>query len=203
MVPSPDFDFEKSLLPSGCRYLLGLDEVGRGPLAGPVTVGAFLLDLSVFDPQTFINLGVRDSKLLTPSKRQTINHHLQSHHHSLFFAPSQEIDNQGIAVVLKSLFTTALKFYSSYSPFCLIDGNYKFNFPNARPIINGDQKCFSIAAASICAKVHRDKLMENYHQKYPDYDFLHNKGYGTAKHLSALKTHGPCPLHRRSFIHFL
>lgn len=201
MPTVPDFNYELSLLPKGCHYLLGFDEVGRGPLAGPVTVGAFLIDLTTFDPQIFINLNIRDSKLLSASQRQKITNFFQSFgfSFSVFSASNLDIDQQGIADVLKNLFTKALKHYGSKAPFCLIDGNCNFNLTNTKSIIKGDQKCFSIAAASICAKVSRDQLMDSYHQQYPVYDFIHNKGYGTKSHLSALQSHGPCPIHRRSF----
>lgn len=198
----PNHDFEKSLLPPNCRYLLGIDEVGRGPLAGPVTIGAFLLDLHTFDPKEFINLGVRDSKLLSAQKRQKIHDYFLSfgYQFKTFSATSFEIDTKGIAVCINSLITKALKHYSSNFDFCLIDGNYNVSkFASTRSVIKGDQKCFSIASASIVAKVDRDHQMARYAINFPNYGFETHKGYGTKTHLEAIRKYGPCPIHRFSF----
>jgi len=197
----PNLDFEKSLLPSGCRYLLGIDEVGRGPLAGPVTIGAFLLDLDNFTPDDFIKLKVRDSKKLSPFQRQKICRYFQQNNYSFstFSASSHDIDTQGIAICLNKLIIQALTFYQSQFDYCLIDGNYEIDHPQVISIIKGDQKCFSIAAASIIAKETRDSEMSKMHNLYPQYDFVNNSGYGTASHISAIKKYGPCPIHRRSF----
>ncbi|MBI2465193.1 ribonuclease HII [Candidatus Shapirobacteria bacterium] len=198
----PDFKFEKSQLPSDCRYLLGIDEVGRGPFAGSVTIGAFLLDLHTFDPQEFINLGVRDSKLLSAQKRQKIHEHFlnSGHRFTTFSSTSVEIDKQGIAICIYSLITKALKFYRTNFDYCLIDGNYNVNkLINTQSIIKGDQKCFSIASASIVAKVDRDQQMDQCDKDFPDYGFSAHKGYGTKTHLEAIKKYGPCPIHRFSF----
>lgn len=214
-VIPPNFEFEKSLLPPGTRYLLGIDEVGRGPLAGPVTITAFLLDLSLFDPTTFANIGVRDSKLLSPTRRQSISVHLRSFSHLTLSSSSQDIDDQGIKAVLQDLFLSALNRFRGQFDFCLIDGNsvdlthlagnvnsphHKTSLPErCKFVVKGDQQCFSIAAASIIAKVTRDAVMDDYHRQYPQYGFDRHKGYGTSHHLAALHQHGPCPIHRRSF----
>ncbi|MFA5894876.1 MAG: ribonuclease HII [Candidatus Shapirobacteria bacterium] len=198
----PDFKFEKSQVPPSCRYLLGIDEVGRGPLAGPVTIGAFLLDLHTFNPQEFINLGVRDSKLLSAQKRQKIHEHFLSsgQRFATFSSTSVEIDKQGIAVCIYSLITKALKFYSSSFDYCLIDGNYNVKkLVNTCSIIKGDQKCFSVASASIVAKVDRDKQMDIHAQNFPEYGFASHKGYGTKTHLEAIIKYGPCSIHRYSY----
>lgn len=197
----PNFDFEKSLLPPNCRFLLGVDEVGRGPWAGPVTVGAFLLDLHNFTPETFIKLKVRDSKKLNPKDRQQINDYFLQHSYSFttFSASSQEIDQQGIAHCLQALISQALVHYQSLFDFALIDGNYSLNHPLSASVISGDSKCFSIAAASIVAKVHRDQVMDQYDLLYPQYGFKNHKGYGTSFHQQALTKYGVCPIHRISF----
>lgn len=199
---SPDHLFEKSLLPPDCRFLLGIDEVGRGPLAGPVTIGAFLLDLRSFNLQEFTSLGVCDSKLISSKKRQQIHDYFlqKGNDFKTFSSTSVEIDKQGIAACIYSLISSALDFYHSRYDFCLIDGNYNVTtFDKTASIIKGDQKCFSIASASIVAKVDRDQQMANYALDYPQYDFSSHKGYGTRSHLEAIKKHGPCPIHRFSF----
>ncbi|MFA6602600.1 MAG: ribonuclease HII [Candidatus Shapirobacteria bacterium] len=200
-VITPDFGYELSLVPPGTRFLLGIDEVGRGPLAGPVTIGAFLLDLSTFDPEVFIKLGVRDSKLISPVKRQKINTSFVSLGFSFatYSLSSEDIDRQGIGVAIRSLISSALEHYRTKAQFCLIDGNYSLTHPRVRSVIKADTSCFSVAAASIVAKVDRDAQMDTYHQTYPNYGFAAHKGYGTKAHLAALTTHGPCPIHRRSF----
>jgi ribonuclease HII len=202
----PDFEFEKSLLPPNCRYLLGIDEVGRGPLAGPVTIGAFILDLKSFDPQEFINLKVTDSKKLTASKRQHIASYFKNKYSfKTLSLSSSEIDRQGIAVCIYNLIQSAMQIYRSTFDFCLIDGNYnkvplvKEGFREIETVIRGDAKCFSIAAASIVAKVDRDNQMNSYDLQYPNYGFISHKGYGTKKHIAAITTFGPCPIHRLSF----
>lgn len=197
----PSFEFEKSLFPVNCRYVLGIDEVGRGPWAGPVTIGAFLLDLKTFNPDTFLKLKVRDSKKLNSQTRQFIHDYFiqRSYSFSTFSSNPSDIDSQGIGVCLKNLINQALSHYRSIFDIALVDGNYSLTQPKVVSVISGDAKCFSIAAASIVAKVVRDQLMDNYDVLYPQYDFKHNKGYGTAAHQLALIKHGVCPIHRLSF----
>ncbi|MBP9818111.1 ribonuclease HII [Candidatus Shapirobacteria bacterium] len=222
----PDFNFESSLLPPNCRYLLGIDEVGRGPLAGPVTIGAFLLDLNSFNPADFIKLGVRDSKLLSHQRRQQIYQHFLKNKYifKTFSASSKEIDKQGIAVCIYSLMNQSLKHFENQFDFCLIDGlpfakndlrsNDFFEASNVhrtlasekkslqgkhRYVVKGDAQCFSVAAASICAKVVRDEFMEKLDREFPHYGFSQHKGYGTKKHLEAIARFGPSPHHRFSF----
>lgn len=210
----PDFDFEKSLLPPGSRYVLGIDEVGRGPWAGPVTVGAFLLDTSVFNLNFFTQNKIRDSKKLSPIQRQKIYQKFLDNNFtfSTFSATSEVIDQKGIAGSIYSLVNSALEYFRGQFDFALIDGNMSpqkivpcqgkggTEYQRVlRSIVSGDARCFSIASASICAKVVRDLEMDRLHQLYPNYDFSHNKGYGTPKHLAALTKHGPCPIHRRSY----
>ena len=208
MSPNPNFDFEKSLIPSSCRFLMGLDEVGRGPWAGPVTVGAIILDLETFDPQVFINLKVRDSKALSASQRQSTLKQFNKLGliYKTFSLSSETIDEEGIGNCINKLFKTALEFFGHQFDYYLIDGNINVNKVFTPSLskrgmgeISADSSCFSVAAASIVAKVTRDLEMDEFDKIYPQYDFCHNKGYGTAKHQSALQTHGPCKIHRYSY----
>ncbi|MFA5828453.1 MAG: ribonuclease HII [Candidatus Shapirobacteria bacterium] len=215
MVVNPDFSYERSLLPSGVRYLLGIDEVGRGPWAGPVTIGAFLLDLEKFNPDEFIKLGVRDSKKVTNKNRQKIFSYFQQNNFTfqVVSASSSKIDERGIAPTIKGLILYILDHFRGQFDFCLVDGNYQFNnlslvkgrnpeFNERRgikSIVKADSSCFSVAAASICAKVVRDQKMDQYDQSYPGYGFGQNKGYGTAAHFSSLQKLGICPIHRKSY----
>lgn len=213
MVVNPDFSYERSLLPSGIRFLLGIDEVGRGPWAGPVTIGAFLLDLQKFNPDDFIRLGVRDSKKVTNKNRQKIFSCFQQNNFTfqVVSASSLIIDERGIAPTIKGLILYILDHFRSQFDFCLVDGLPQ-QFPllfQGRPARRGggrcgflpkaDSFCFSVAAASICAKVVRDQKMDQYDQIYPGYGFGQNKGYGTAAHFSSLQKLGICPIHRKSY----
>ena len=202
MIVLPDINFEKSLTPAGCRFLLGIDEVGRGPWAGPVSIGAFLLDLESFDLDLFTKLKVRDSKLLKVKDRQYIFNQFQSFgfDYQIFSKTAHEIDHLGLQIAINQSIQLAVDTYQNKADFVLIDGNMKLDLsiPYVN-IISGDQKCFSIAAAAICAKVTRDLEMIQCHELYPQYNFISNKGYGTRQHQASLKIHGPCPIHRRSF----
>lgn len=197
----PIFDFEKSLLPPHCRYLLGVDEVGRGPLAGPITLTGFLIDLSIFNPENFIKLSVRDSKILSHLQRQKIISAFEQKDYSTktIMIQSQDIDKQGITTTLHSGLTQILKFYRGLFDVCLYDGNNNFGFSQVVSVVSGDAKCFSIAAASIVAKESRDAIMDEFDITYPQYGFAAHKGYGTKQHLAALKQFGPCPIHRFSY----
>jgi len=201
MSSSPDFGFELSLLPSDTRYLLGIDEVGRGPIAGPVTLGAFLIDLSLFDPQVFYKLKVRDSKLLSPDQRRTIFSAFQNSGYSFttVSAPAADIDNYGINHVIAALVNRILQNFRGRFDYCLLDGNLPDCGSFCRSLTQADRLCYSVAAASICAKVTRDGLMEDYGRQYPGYGFPSHKGYGTPAHLAALRQLGPCPIHRLTF----
>ena len=209
----PNIDFEKSLLPPGTRYLLGIDEVGRGPLAGPVTIGAFLLDLTTFDPSIFQKLKVRDSKMLTGVARLKIKNYFAANNYNFqtFSATSTDIDQKGITVCILDLISRALEHYRTNFDYCLIDGNYRLDsLPSLSregagkglSVVSGDAKCFSIAAASIVAKVDRDTQMDQFDKQFPHYGFAAHKGYGTHQHLESITKHGPSPIHRRSFSPF-
>lgn len=202
MIVLPNINFEKSLLPPNCRFLLGIDEVGRGPWAGPITIGAFLIDLHTFDLNLFTQLKVRDSKLLKDKDRQHIlmEFSQQGFDYQIFSRSSREIDQIGLQVTINQTIQCAVESFQDKADFVIIDGNMKLDLclPYVS-IVSGDQKCFSVAAAAICAKVTRDLEMIRLHELYPQYDFASNKGYGTARHQAGLKIHGPCPVHRYSF----
>lgn len=199
----PDFIFETSLVPHSCRYLLGIDEVGRGPLAGPVTIGAFILDLYNFNPQKFIDLQVNDSKKINHQARAKIVDYFKQNNYSFntFSLEAKDIDQRGISACIYQLIQSALQFFTGRFDYCLVDGNYSLKHPNVSSVVKGDQRCFSIASASIVAKEFRDQLMEGYSLQYPHYGFEQHRGYGTKMHLQAIRQHGLSPLHRRSFIH--
>lgn len=197
----PDFDFEKSLLPAGCRYLVGVDEVGRGPWAGPISVGACLLDLNNTDPSVFSNLRVTDSKLISPARRHSLSCHLKEQlNYTVVSASAAAIDLDGLAFTLKKLIYEAVAHFAKVD-YVLIDGNYHFDSApfNYLSLVKGDSRCYSIALASIMAKVDRDAEMDRLALVYPGYGFEKHKGYGTKFHQQALAQFGPCPIHRRSF----
>lgn len=197
----PDFSFEQSLIPKNTRFLLGIDEVGRGPWAGPVAIGAFLFDLVNFDLDFFIKNKIRDSKTLSSSQRQKIKKlfESQNYSYSVTFSDSQVIDNIGLSKAITLAVSKSLAYFSCID-YVLVDGsiNLPGKFPH-RCLNRGDQSCFSIAAASIVAKVARDEQMVAYDSLYPGYYFSHHKGYGTRLHQQSLLKLGPCPIHRRSF----
>lgn len=199
MPITPDFNFEKSFLPPNARFILGVDEVGRGPWAGPVVVGAFLLDTQNFDYSFFTKNKIRDSKLLSESQRLSIftEFQRQSFPFQTFSASSEDIDRQGIAVAIKELISQAVNYFDF--DLAIVDGNYSLNISNTISVVKADQRCFSVASASIVAKVVRDQVMDQFDSEYPAYGFKSHKGYGTKQHSSALSLHGPCPIHRRSY----
>jgi ribonuclease HII len=188
--------FEKRAQRRGFHCVAGLDEVGRGPLAGPVTAAAVILPLDVSLPQ------VRDSKQLTASLRETLCREIIrcADDFSIASVDAAEVDMLNILQATFEAMLRALQGLRSTPDFLLIDGPYRLpiNVPQ-QGITHGDQRSLSIAAASILAKVHRDRFMCHQDRLYPVYGFLRNKGYGTREHLEALRRHGPCPIHRRTF----
>ena len=174
----------------------GLDEVGRGPLAGPLTVAAVVLPP---EPQ---NVGLDDSKKISPKRREELA--LQIMDTALAFGIAHiepaEIDACGMAASLRVCMLRALKACELEPDCVLIDGNPLNIHPREHSVVKGDGKVACIAAASILAKVTRDHIMEAYALRYPAYGFESNKGYGSAAHIAAIREHGPCPLHRMSFL---
>lgn len=187
---------ERKLWKQGFLLLAGVDEAGRGPLAGPVVAGACIL------PATFDLPGLNDSKLLTESKREKLYTQIcnQAIDYAIGSAEPAEIDALNILQATKLAMKRAIEGFTVRPHYLLIDA---LNLPNVHlpqlPLVGGDRLSASIAAASILAKVTRDRLMVELHSLYPEYSFSKNKGYGTSEHLQALKRFGPCPLHRRSF----
>lgn len=193
---------EKKLWNKGFKLVCGIDEVGRGCFAGPVVVGAVIFPLEVEIPPEQI----ADSKLLKPMQRKRAVELIKSK--ALAWAVVEvgvpTINKKGIGKATQMAFRKAVKELDKRPDFVLIDAFYikrliGLRRKNQKPIVKGDQKSISIAAASIIAKVHRDKLMKSYHKKYPYYLFGKNKGYGTKLHQEAIKKHGLTRLHRKSF----
>jgi len=193
----PSFAFELALIAEGRRMVAGVDEVGRGPLAGPVGVGAVILD-----PDDLPE-GLDDSKALTAARRVELTEaiYAKAIAVSLAFASVEEIDVFNIRGATLLAMRRAVAALSIKPDYALIDG--KDAPPGlccaARPIINGDALSLSIAAASIVAKVARDALMARLDAVHPGYGFARHAGYATPEHFAALLRLGPCPLHRRSF----
>ena len=196
---APTFDEEERLREQGYRLVAGIDEAGRGPLAGPVVAAAVILPRE--RRPSWISL-LRDSKQLTPQKRDFIFHCIQRDKISfgVGLATHEDIDGYGIVAATRLAMRLAAEQLSSRPDFLLID---YLTLPEVaipqRGIIKGDSLSLSIAAASIVAKVARDRLMLQYDRQFPGYGMARHKGYGTREHLRVLRHLGPCPVHRRTF----
>lgn len=182
----------------GFRHVAGVDEAGRGPMAGPVVAAAVVLDPQ-FAASWWSEL--RDSKALTARQRERLAESLRaSAGFGIGRADNDEIDSKGLVPSTQRAMQRALEALPSRPDLILVDA---VDLPDVveeqHAIIHGDALCISIAAASILAKVDRDQIMETYDAEYPQYGFGHNRGYCTKDHLEALNQHGPCPIHRRSF----
>jgi len=188
--------FEEKARRQGFKVIAGLDEAGRGPLAGPVVAAAVVL------PKTRSMQGVADSKTLKAEQREKALSLIRKRALGIGvgIVEAEEIDRLNILQASLKAMELALRDLS-LSPDCLlIDGLHTLKLPLTQQAIpKGDGRCLSIAAASIVAKVTRDRLMVAYHEKYPEYNFARHKGYGTREHLQAIRDHGCCPLHRQSF----
>jgi len=194
--PVDGLAFDNAIRRRGFRLVAGVDEAGRGPLAGPVVAAAVIL------PENTPLPGVTDSKKVTPRRREELAAVIrdQAVAVSVGCAEPEEIDRTGILRATFSAMVRAIQGLEVSPDFVLLDGPY--TLPLAVPqrgVIQGDARSLSIAAASIIAKVHRDRLMDDYHNLYPAYGFHRHKGYPTAEHREALRRFGPCPIHRRSF----
>jgi len=175
--------------------IAGVDEVGRGPLAGPVVAAAVILD------KNNLPEGIRDSKKISKNRREVIAEKIKLNSHYAYGEASvEEIDNLNILQASLLAMKRAIESLKIRPSISLIDGIYapKVNLI-CKPIVKGDRKSISIAAASILAKTYRDKIMTDLADKYPEYSFAKNSGYGTKEHLLALKSHGITPIHRKSF----
>ncbi|ADQ46560.1 Ribonuclease H [Caldicellulosiruptor kronotskyensis 2002] len=191
------FEIEEKLLNEGYRFICGVDEAGRGPLAGPVFAAAVVMD------RKRIIEGVRDSKKLTPKKREKLFEEIikESIAYSVAMVDSKVIDEININNATFLAMKNAIENLKIEPDIVLVDGykipNLSFN---QRAIIKGDKKSYSIACASILAKVSRDRFIVEISSKYPLYKFEKHKGYGTKEHIEILQKYGPCEIHRISFL---
>ena len=198
-IPNSSMDkwfFEKEATQNGYKEVAGIDEAGRGPLAGPVVSAAVIL------PADFAITGVTDSKKLAPVKRDRLYDQIYRRALSVGIGIVDAIEIDRINILQASLLSMAMAVDNlDPQPDCLlIDGTFSIasNLPQ-KPIAKGDSLSISIAAASIIAKVTRDRLMQCYHLYYPQFDFPRHKGYPTKAHKEAIRIHGTCPIHRQSF----
>ena len=192
-----DFTLEDQLSEKGYKYICGVDEAGRGPLCGPVVAAAVILPRDAEIP------GLNDSKKLTEKKRETLFDVICENALAwgIGFADEKEIDEINI---LQATYLAMRRAYENMQQKCdyvLVDGNRMPPMPvPGETIVKGDAKSPSIAAASILAKVSRDRVMLEYAKQYPEYQFEKHKGYGTKVHTEALLQHGPSPIHRKTFL---
>jgi len=214
-MKSPNFNEEKKLWKQGYECVVGLDEAGRGPLAGPVVAAAVFLQKN-----SRVNLKINDSKKLSAKQRDFFYEKITNHKNITWgvgIVSEQVIDKINILQATKLAMKRAIEDLSTNSDgrqnlwkvgFLLIDGNFKIDTsrlrqgsgePKQKSIIKGDSKVFSIAAASIIAKVTRDRIMEKIHKKYPQYGFNQHKGYPTTLHRAQLASLGACKIHRKTF----
>lgn len=224
----PNFNEEKKLWKRGYKVVVGLDEAGRGPLAGPVVAAAVALNPNIQTPRSnqitkstpkkvfkvsqkwdfigywALGLGiseVKDSKKMMARQREEVYKVLIKHPQVTWgvgIVSEKIIDKINILEATKLAMKKAVK--NLDADFLLIDGNFRLNVDlPQKSIIKGDQKVFSISAASIIAKVTRDRIMEKYHKKYPQYGFDKHKGYGTKAHFASIEKFGPCKIHRKTF----
>lgn len=212
--------YERKLHNDGVKYVAGIDEVGRGPLAGPFVVSAVILDLDkVFDkelelmindtpskkdrPESFLYTKINDSKLVSAKNRQKLSEFIikEAISYSIELLPPERLDELGISEATQFCFFNAIKNLKTIPEVILTDTfEVKKLIKDCQiNITRGDTKSISIAAASIVAKVYRDNIMIEMHEKYPLYGFDRHKGYGTKYHIEALQKHGPCEIHRKSF----
>lgn len=193
------YEFDKSF--GGYEYVAGVDEVGRGPLAGPIVACAVILDLNVLDEDLILYLN--DSKKVKEDRRielsEIIKQKALSYH--IAISSNKEIDEKGIAFSNNKVFLESCNSLKIKPDLVLSDGYLVKDIQiENQSVIKGDTKSACIAAASILAKVYRDNLMKEYAEKYHHYDFENNVGYGTLKHIEALKKYGKCEIHRDSFL---
>lgn len=191
-------EFETNLYKTGLKYIAGIDEAGRGPLAGPVVVG-----IAIMKPESFID-GINDSKKISEKKRELLYEQITNEaiDWSVGIIDQKEIDEINILNATKKALHMAIKSLKIKPERILVDALEHIDTCGIpyTSIIKGDAKIYSISAASIIAKVTRDRIMQEYDEIYPEYGFASHKGYGTAKHIQAIKEYGPCLLHRKTFI---
>ena len=191
-----NLNFENELLSEGVTLIAGMDEAGRGPLAGPVVAAAVIMPLDEIIP------GVDDSKKVSEKKREILFEKIKEKAiaYKIVAVDEKTIDEINILEATKKAMKECVSGLSVRPEIVLVDAvKLDLGVPS-KAIIKGDALSYSIAAASILAKVYRDHLMESYDEIYPAYGFKKHKGYGTKAHIDAIKEIGPCPIHRRSFI---
>ena len=191
------WEIERGLIARGITPICGVDEAGRGPLAGPVCAAAIILPPELEIP------GLNDSKKLTDKKRRALYDIIvaEAVSYGIAMASEQEIDEINILQATFNAMERAMEQLTVRPALALIDGNRERPFPvPVQTVIKGDSLSANIAAASILAKVTRDRYMEEMAERYPQYGFEIHKGYGTKAHYAALTEHGPCPIHRRTFL---
>ena len=190
-------EIEKEFFDKGIKYIAGIDEAGRGPLAGPVVVSSVIL------PADSMIEGVNDSKKVSENKREKLYDIITNEaiSYGVGIIYPEEIDEINILQATKKGLTMAIKQMEIKPNIIMVDALTKIDTLGIpyKSIIKGDAKCYSISAASIIAKVTRDRIMREWDKVYPQYGFASHKGYGTAKHIAAIKEYGLCPIHRRSF----
>lgn len=188
---------EDELRKKGFQFICGIDEAGRGPLAGPVVVA------SVIMPQNSMIEGVNDSKKIAEKKREKLYDQIldEAISYGVGIIGQDEIDEINILNATKKGLTLSLQELTVKPDLIIVDALTHIDTMGIpyESIIKGDAKCYSIAAASIIAKVTRDRIMREWDKVFPEYGFEQHKGYGTAKHIAAIKEYGLCPIHRRSF----
>jgi ribonuclease HII len=201
LIPAkPTLEFEISLWKAGFIHVAGIDEAGRGPLAGPVAAAVVILPQ---DPLIGVSLiGVRDSKQMTPDQREYWVDCIKEAaiDYGIGFASAEEIDSVGILSATHLAAMRALSRMQMRPDHVLLDYLTLPDYPLPQTsLIKGDARCLSIAAASVLAKTERDRLMGEFDLQFPGYGFARHKGYGTPEHLQALQRLGPCPIHRMTF----
>lgn len=184
------------------KYICGIDEAGRGPLAGPVVVGACIM------PKDSMIEGVNDSKKVSEKKREALFETIKEEAiaYAVGIVDQTTIDEINILEATKKGLTDALKELKVKPDYIVVDALTKIDTLGIpyMSVIKGDAKCYSISCASILAKVTRDRIMREWDEVYPAYNFKKHKGYGTKEHIEAIKANGPCPIHRKTFItHFI
>ena len=190
------FEFETKASYQGFKNIAGIDEAGRGPLAGPVVAAAVIFPSQVNIP------GLNDSKKLSTKKRAELFPKIQeiSVSYGVAVVCQKVIDKINILQAARLAMKQAVETLKITPGLLLIDGNQKIDSTlNQWAIVKGDSRSLSIAAASVLAKVTRDRIMDGYHKLYPQYEFNRHKGYGTRLHRNLIQEHGPCPIHRRTF----
>ena len=203
LANKPSFSEENAMWNAGYGNVCGIDEVGRGCWAGPLVAGAV-----IFKAKTEVDVKelaqINDSKKITPKKREQLAEFIIyfAKHWGIGSVSSKELDKIGLSKANELAMERAVQNLGNKPDFCLVDGNIikeSRNIGLFKNIIKGDSKSISIAAASILAKVFRDKLMDSIHADYPEYGFRAHKGYGTSSHRKSIKKHGILPIHRKSF----